>query len=63
VQNTITVNLNGSQLQLLLNNVKVSTVNDSDYATGQVALFARAGGDSSGVTVTFSRVEVDKHLE
>ena len=62
-QNTITVIANGSQLQLLLNNVKVSTVNDSDYATGQVALFARAGVDSSGVTVSCSKVEVDKHLE
>ncbi len=62
-QNTVTVIVDGSQLQLLLNNVKVSTVHDSDYATGQVALFARAGGDSSGVTVSFSKVEVDKHLE
>jgi hypothetical protein len=61
-QNTIMVILNGSQLQLFLNNVKVSTVIDSDYITGQVALFARAGKDSHDVTVSFSRVEVDKLL-
>jgi 3-keto-disaccharide hydrolase len=61
-RNTITVVMNGSQLQLFLNNVKVSTVVDSDYTTGQVALFVRAGEGSSGVTVSFSRVEVDKHL-
>src|SRR5437867_8428443 len=50
VQNTITVILNGSQLQLFLNNVKVGTVIDSDYMVGQVALFAHAGEDSQDVT-------------
>ncbi len=62
-QNTITVIMNGSQLQLFLNNVKVSTVIDTDYMTGQVALFAHAGEDSQGVTVSFSRVEIDKLQE
>jgi hypothetical protein len=61
-QNTIMVIVNGSQLQLFLNNVEVSTVTDSDYVTGQVALFAYAGKDSHDVTVSFSRVEVDKLL-
>ena len=63
VQNTITVILNGSQLQLFLNNVKVGTVIDSDYMVGQVALFAHAGEDSQDVTVSFSRVEIDKLQE
>src|SRR6266700_3376035 len=59
VQNTITVVMDGSQLQLFHNQVKVSTVNDSDYTIGQVAFFVRAGENSSGVSVSFSRVEVD----
>src|SRR6266702_7804131 len=59
-QNTLMVIMNDSQLQLFLNTVKVSTVIDSDYVTGQVALFALAGEDSQGVTVSFSRVEIDK---
>ena len=63
VQNTITVVMDGSQLQLFHNQVKVSTVNDSDYTIGQVALFVRAGENSSGVSVSFSRVEVDKLQE
>jgi hypothetical protein len=62
-RNTITVVMNGSQLQLFLNNVKVSTVADSDYTTGQVALFARSGEGLSGVAVSISRVEVDKNRE
>jgi Domain of Unknown Function (DUF1080) len=60
IQNTITVIVNGSQLQLLLNNVEVSTVTDNDYLTGQVAIFARLGRDSPDVTVLISKVEVDK---
>src|SRR6266480_6110763 len=45
-QNTLMVIMNDSQLQLFLNSVKVSTVIDTDYMTGQVALFAHAGEDS-----------------
>ena len=60
VKNTITVIMNGSQLQLFYNQVKVSTVNDSDYTVGQVALFAYASENSSGVRVSFTRVEIDK---
>jgi 3-keto-disaccharide hydrolase len=57
--NVITLTASGSQLQLFINNVKASTVTDGDYMTGQVALFAHVGEDSQGVTVSFSRVEVD----
>ena len=63
VKNTITVVMNGSQLQLFHNQVNVSTVNDSDYTIGQVALFAHAGENSSGVSVSFTRVEIDKLQE
>ncbi len=62
-QNTLMVIMNDSQLQLFLNTVKVSTVIDTDYMTGQVALFAHAGEDSQDVTVSFSRVEIDKLQE
>ncbi len=62
-QNTIMVIMNDSQLQLFFNTVKVSTVIDIDYMMGQVALFARLGEDSQDVTVSFSRVEVDKLQE
>lgn len=61
-QNTIMVIMNGSQMQLFLNKVNVSTVTDSDYMTGQVALFARTGKDSNNATVSFSKIEVDKLL-
>jgi hypothetical protein len=61
VQNTITIVTNGSTLQLFVNGVKGSIVTDSDYSTGQVALFARADKDSRELIVTFSRVEVDTH--
>jgi len=59
VQNTITVTMKGSQLMLYINNAEVSSITDSDYTTGQIALFAHTGMTSSGDTVSFSRVEVD----
>ncbi len=62
-QNTIKLVMAGSQLVLFMNSVKVSSITDSDYSTGQVALFAHAGEDSNGVAVMFSRVEVDKPPE
>jgi hypothetical protein len=53
----------GPQLILFINNTMVSSITDNDYTTGQVALFARAGEESKGVTVSFSKVEVDQSLE
>jgi hypothetical protein len=61
-QNMIKLVMAGAQLVLFINNVEVSSIIDSDYTTGQVALFARVG-ESNGVTVSFSRVEVDKPIE
>ena len=59
VQNTITVIMKGSQLMLYINDTEVSSITDSDYTTGQIALFAHTGETSNGVTVSFSKVEVD----
>ena len=59
-QNTITLTMNGSQLQLFINNVKVSVLTDSDYKSGQVALFAHLDKGSQDVTVSFNKVEIDK---
>lgn len=59
MQNTISVIMVGAQLLLFINNTEVSSISDSDYTTGQIALFARAGEASNGVSVSFSRVEVD----
>jgi hypothetical protein len=59
-QNTITVIMVGPQLLLFINNSNVSTITDSDNTTGQIALFGRVDENSSGVTVSFSRVEVDR---
>lgn len=61
--NTITLTINGSQLQLFINNVKAIIVTDSDYLTGQVALFAHLSEESQDVTVSFNSVEVDKLVE
>jgi len=59
MQNTIRVIMVGAQLLLFINNIEVSSISDSDYTTGQIALFARTGEASNGVSVSFSRVEVD----
>ncbi len=63
LQNMIKLVMAGPKLVLFINNVAVSSITDSDYTTGQVALFAHAGEESNGVTVSFSRVEVDKPPE
>jgi hypothetical protein len=59
-RNAITWTMNGSQLQLFINNVKVSVVTDSDYMSGQVALFAHLDGGSREVAVSCNKVEIDK---
>jgi 3-keto-disaccharide hydrolase len=59
-QNTIKLVLSGSQLMLLINSLEVSSISDSDYSTGQIALFVHAGERSNGVSMLVNRVEVDK---
>jgi hypothetical protein len=58
--NTIILTMNGPKIQLFINNVNVCVVTDSDYITGQVALFAHLGNSSQEVAVSFSKVEIDK---
>ena len=60
MRNTITLTMNGSRLQLFINNQRVGVVIDSDYEDGQVALFARLGKSSKKVAVGFTKVEIDK---
>jgi hypothetical protein len=58
-QNVLTVIMNGTRLVLLINGTEVSSITDSDYSTGQIALFTRTGEGSNGITMAISRVEVD----
>ncbi len=59
--NTLTVFMIGSQITVEINNIVVMTATDNSYTNGQITLFARHGVTSSGVTVSFTRVEID-HL-
>ena len=59
-RNTIVLTMNGSRLQLFINNERVGVAIDSDYVDGQVALFVRLGKSSQKVAVCFSKVEIDK---
>ena len=58
-QNEMTVILKGPTITLMINNNRVTTLTDTDYSNGQIALFTRASSTSSGVAATFSKVEVD----
>lgn len=58
--NIITLTMSGSKMQLFINNVQACIVTDSDYTTGQVALFANLSKESQDVTVSFHSVEIDK---
>ena len=59
--NTLTVIMLGHTLTVVINNFALTTINDPSYTSGQVALFARHGDSSGGVTVSYSRIEID-HL-
>ena len=56
--NTVTIVMKGNTLVLLINDSVVKTVTDSDYATGQLALYVVHGNTSSGVKASFSSVAV-----
>ena len=58
--NTILLAMDGPQMRVYINNLRVSAVTDSAYTAGQIALFAQANGESPEVQVFFSRVEIDK---
>src|SRR5436189_1951295 len=57
-QNTITVMMKGPELVLLVNGTKVKSVTDSDYASGQIALFVHNSETSSEVEASFNSVVV-----
>jgi Domain of Unknown Function (DUF1080) len=61
-KNTLQIVLIGSRIVVWINNALAGSVTDSDYAKGQIALFAHDGNISSGVKVTFTNVEVDRVL-
>jgi hypothetical protein len=59
-QNTLTVIMLDSTIVVEINGLVQATVYDSSYATGQIALFARHGVTSGGISVAFHRVEIDR---
>ncbi len=59
--NTLTVFLIDQTITVLLNNVTLTTITDSAYSSGQVALFVQHGSNPKGAIFSFSRVEID-HL-
>jgi Domain of Unknown Function (DUF1080) len=59
-QNTLTVIMLDSTIVVEVNGFVLATVYDSSYTDGQIALFARHGKTSSGINVSFTRVEIDR---
>lgn len=57
-QNNVTVAMKGSLLVLLINGIVIDSVIDTDYTTGQIALFVQNSNASSGVEASFSSVAV-----
>lgn len=57
-QNTLAVIMKGPSLVLLINNIIVNTLTDSDYTRGQIALFVNNSETSDGVTAVFSSIVV-----
>lgn len=56
--NKVTIIMQGSLLQLLINDKYVNTLSDPDYTKGQIALFVTNGMTSQGVTAIFSSIEI-----
>ena len=57
-QNTIMVMMKGPELVLMVNGTIVNSVTDSDYTSGQIALFVHNSETSSEVETSFSSVIV-----
>jgi len=57
-QNTLTAVMKGSTLVLKLNGSVITSLEDSDYTHGQIALFVEHGSTSNGVKAMFSSVEI-----
>lgn len=58
--NTMTAILQGPLLRVTLNNALIGSVSDSDYTSGQIALFVRHGTTSAAVTMIIKTLEVDR---
>ena len=56
--NKVMVTMQSSTLQLLVNGKDITTISDTDYTKGQVALFVTNGTTSPGVTAIFSTIEI-----
>ncbi len=57
-QNTITVVMKGGHLVLSINGKVVESISDSDYSSGQIAVYATQGNTSDGVKASFTNVSV-----
>lgn len=57
-QNTVTAIMKGSQLVLLINGTKVNSISDTNYASGQVAVYVAHGDTSQGTQASFTSVAV-----
>ncbi len=50
--------MKGPQLVLLVNGTKVKSISDTNYTSGQIALYVAHGATSSGAQASFSSVAV-----
>jgi hypothetical protein len=57
--NTLNVVMQGPTLTLTINGTTVTSVTDTDYTHGQIALFVANGSTSDGVIAAFSSIEID----
>jgi hypothetical protein len=57
-QNSITIIMKGPALILLINSIVVNSVTDTDYSSGQIALFVQNSATSNGVEAAFSTIAV-----
>lgn len=58
--NTLTIFMIDQTITVLINNIAITTVTDSAYISGQIALFVHHGSSSNGAIYSFSRVEIDR---
>ncbi len=57
-QNSISIIMKGPTLTLLINSTVVNSVTDTDYTSGQIALFVQNSATSNGVQASFSTIAV-----
>lgn len=57
-QNTFTIMMKGAKLVLLINGTVATSITDTDYKRGQIALFVSNSGNSQGVSAYFHSITV-----